>query len=146
MQSSVDAAMMASTSCRSKAALKRATAASVLAVCSSTGVIMLTPCVRRVPAAWSVRPHQGWPPGSRRRRPRRGTGSRSGRQSAANLRDGLALVELAGPQILTDDVIGDLLDVPFRAGRWPVPLVRAHRIDNRAGACHRPHVELTHSR
>src|ERR1051326_1964331 len=67
-------------------------------------------------------------------------------QAVAYVRDGFALQQLHRPQILTNDVVGDLFDVPLRAWSRRGPLLRAHRVDNGPSCFHRPDVQITHVR
>src|SRR5262249_14784582 len=59
--------------------------------------------------------------------------------------DGLAVEELACSQILTNDVIGNLLDIPLGVRGWSVPLVGANTVHGPLSSSHRFHVELARS-
>jgi hypothetical protein len=61
---------------------------------------------------------------------------------AAHLRDRLAAEELPCPQILTDDVIGNVFDVPLGIRGWSVPLVGANTVHGALNGGHPSHIKL----
>jgi len=50
-------------------------------------------------------------------------------RSSADLRDGLSLEELTSPEVLADDVVGNLFGIPFSAGGGHMPLIRRNLLD-----------------
>src|SRR5262252_3211679 len=64
-------------------------------------------------------------------------------EPSADLGDGFALKQLGGPQVLADDVVSDLFEVPLRAWRRIVPLPGTYPVEIGACGVHRLDVEIS---
>src|SRR6266567_3788061 len=64
-------------------------------------------------------------------------------ECSADLRDGLPMEELGGPEVLADDVVRDLLGVPLRTGRGHMPAVPRDLFDNAPRRLHCAGIELS---